>query len=540
MLGLAVHVAIAETSAPQADEPSPLAVAPQINQVGPAAMPARIAPIVAPFEMQQPRLPQFPTRETSIVAWGAAANQSELVTASIQRAIDETSTAGGGVVVVPAGDWNTGRIELKSGVNLRVEQGARLIFSGQIRDYLPAVPARYEGLDAMTPGGLIYAHQATQIAVTGGGQLVGPADGPLREARPGLSDQLVDSTAPLEERIFDGQEGRHYFRPYFICLVECRQALIEGVSLTNGPMWNITPIYCEDVVVRGVTINSRGVVNGDGVNVESSRNVLVEYCQVDTGDDCFALKAGRNADGLRASRPVENVVFRFNRATGGFGGITCGSETAGGIRHVHVHDCVFENVRHAVYMKTRRPRGGGCEDVVIERVRFSAYNHAVFFDMIGSPLYVGELGRRLPKRELTPSTPYYRRITLRDLEGTCPRGDALKIKGIPESPAHDIEFLNCTIAGKGLVNLADVDRVLVSDCQLTADLPEVHLLDAANVSIRRCRIASSEFPPKIVTEGVAAKELTLDDVTPPSEQWNRLRVSDAPDGSLQPAGTEVR
>ena len=364
--------------------------------VGPDAMPAAIAAYDPPFSMASLSRPTFAERSITITEKGATAGQSELVTDVIQQSIDKLSALGGGTVVVPAGKWKSGRISLKSNVCLHFEEGAELQFSGELKDYLPVVFSRYEGLELMGFGALIYAHGQENIAVTGRGTLLGPKGGPIRKALKGLSDQIVDPNSPVSDRIYDGQDGQHYFRPYFICPINCKGVFIEGVSLKNGPMWNIVPIYCERVVVRGVSIDSRGVVNGDGVNIESSKDVLVEYCHVATGDDCFALKAGRNADGLRSAHPVENVIIRYNSASSGFGGITSGSETAGGIRNVHVHDCLFENVRHAAYLKTRRPRGGGGDGFLIERIVFNSYHHAIMFDMLGAPIYVGELAHRLP------------------------------------------------------------------------------------------------------------------------------------------------
>lgn len=486
---------------------------PTRESVGPDALPAEIAPIDAAFEMEPLVRPQFGEATLSIDRFGAQPGLDKLATASIQQCIDTASASGGGRVLVGPGKWLTGRLQLKSGVELHLAEGAELHFSPQIEDYLPAVFCRYEGLEIMGLGGLIYAHGQKNIAITGKGKLVGPPEGPLREIRQGLSDKLVDQQAPIEERVFDGQAGRHYLRPYFICPIDCEEVLIEGVSLSQGPMWNIVPIYCNRVIVRGVTVESRGVGNGDGVNIESSRNVLVEYCSVSTGDDCYALKAGRNADGLRAARPVENVVFRHCHADGGYGGITCGSETAGGVRNIYLHDCLFENVRHATYFKTRRPRGGGVEHVVVERVKFSASNHGLFFDMLGLPIYVGELAKRLPPRELTPATPYYRDITLRQIEGTSER-EAFKIIGIPESPATRVRLEQIDIRSRGLINLADVKDVTITNSRFESEQGEIRLLDADGVRFEKLDFAGRTQPPTVKYEGPKTREVTFEGCRP--------------------------
>lgn len=495
--------------------------------VGPAAMPAEIEPIAAPFDMATPVRPEFAQRIVTLGEDGALAPDAP-VTARLQRLIDETSAAGGGTVVAPAGKWHVGRLILRSHVNLHLAAGAELHFSGQIEDYLPPVFTRYEGLEIMGLGGLIYAHGAEHFAITGRGLLVGPESGPVREARRGLSDQLVDPASPVEDRVFDGQQGRHYFRPYFITLVDCRDALIEGVSLRRGVMWNIVPIMCDGVVVRGVTIDSRGVVNGDGVDVESSRNVLVEYCAVNTGDDCYVLKAGRNADGVRTGRPVENVVFRRNLATGGIGGVTCGSETAGGIRRVHVHDCVFDDVKYALYFKTRRPRGGGGEQLSVERVRFTARDHAIFFDMLGSTMFVGELANRLPPRELTPLTPYYRDVTIRQVVGQC-GGYAVKVKGIPESPATRVEISGARITAAGALHLSDTSEFSLLDSAIKTQDPTCRLQNCRQTLLRRVTVAGAVgqlFSLTADAESMAG--LLMQQCRPPRTQWRTAPIGRAP------------
>ncbi|WP_425399441.1 glycoside hydrolase family 28 protein [Aeoliella sp.] len=499
------------------------------DQVGPGAMPPEIAPITAPFEMGDLAKPHFGDRRVALEL-NSAKQRTTLVTRDIQVAIDQLSAAGGGTLVLPEGEWLTGRVELKSGVNLHVPRGTTLNFSGQVEDYLPVVQTRYEGTEVMSVGALIYARDAHRIAVTGGGKLVGPKSGPLREARKGLIDDLLDTSVPVEQRVMDGRNGRHYLRPQFVCLLDCREVLIEGVTLRNSPMWNIVPIYCEQVIVRGVTIESQEVVNGDGVNIVSCRNVLVEYCSTNTGDDCYALKAGRGEDGLRTSKPVENVVLRFNHSTGGTGGIAFGSETAGGIRDIYAHDCVFEGVRHAVYIKTRRPRGGGGERINIERVRFTATYHGVLIDMIGLPMYVGELGNRLPRREHTRLTPFYRDLTIRDLEGTCATGNALKIKGIPESPASDLLFERLSITGPGLPNLADVADCEFVDCTFRAEQPALKFLDAVRVMYENCRLVVADGLPEIEVSGPQSKDIAFSNVTPPLSGDN-VRLHDGAEPS---------
>ena len=474
--------------------------------VGPASMPAEIAPVEAPFEM--PPFERLDFGGRSVRMAGQPGFEPETpVTKILQATIDEVSSSGGGRVAVPPGTWLTGRLMLKSGVELHLEEGAVLLFSGDVQDYLPAVFTRCEGLEMMGLGGMIYAHNQSRIAITGSGELRGPDEGTLREARPGLVDDLVDLDAPPTQRLFDGQEGRHYLRPNFITFVSCTDVLIEGVTLRNSPMWNIVPVYCDRVTVRGVTVESLGVVNGDGVNVVSSHHVLVEYCSMNTGDDCFAVKAGRGRDGVRVDKPSERIVIRFCKAEGGFGGFTCGSETGGGIRDIYVHDCVFEDVDFAVYFKTRRPRGGGGQRILVERIACNTKNHAIFFDMIGLPMYVGELAERLPKRALTPLTPFYRDVTVRDVRGTSMK-EAFKIKGIPESPASNVTLERIDIASENFINLIDATQVKLLDCKFAPQEPVLRLLGSSHVEFKNCLFATPNGAP-IQVEATGNEQDTL-------------------------------
>lgn len=490
-------------------------VLPTIDNVGPAAMPNEIAPVEAPFELPPLNRPHF--SDTEIRLDEEQGETGKLITRRLQAAIDSLSASGGGRVALPAGEWLTGRLALKSGVELHLEQGAVLRFSGQIEDYLPPVFTRCEGLEMMGLGGMIYAHNQERIAITGSGELRGPDSGPLREARAGLVDDLVDLDAPPTERVFDGQEGRHYLRPNFITFVSCRDVLIEGVTLQNSPMWNVVPVYCDRVVVRGITVNSRGVVNGDGVNIVSCRNVLVEYCSMNTGDDCYAVKAGRGRDGVRVNKPSERIVIRYCHAKGGFGGFTCGSETGGGIQDIYVHDCVFEDVDFAVYFKTRRPRGGGGQRILVERIVCNTKNHAVFFDMIGLPMYVGKLADRLPKRAITPLTPFYRDVTVRDIKGTSSDGEAFKIKGIPESPARNVTLERVDIASRGFVYLIDAAGVKLVDCRFAPEQPVLKLLGSRDVEFLNCQFKTPAGQPiKIEAPGSEAESLRFENCDPPA------------------------
>ncbi len=418
-------------------------------------MPKEIAPIEAPFRMPQLQRPVFPDRSVDI----AEAGVPQLVksTKAIQSIIDSLADNGGGTVIIPKGRWLTGRITLRSNINLHLEAGAELHFSGEIADYLPVVLTRYEGIDMYSLGSMVYANGEENIAITGEGKLVAPSrdcEISLRQDG-GVSESIND--IPLEQRIFDGQNGQQTFMPLFFGPMYCKNVLVEGVTFEQSLFWNVVPTYCENIIIRGITVNSFGVGRTDGIDIDSSVNTLIEYTTLDCGDDCFTLKSGRSIDGVRKNRPTENVVIRHCRVKRGVGGLAIGSETAAMIRNVYMHDCVMENARVPVFIKTRRPRGGGAENVWMERVNIiHSENAAFFWDMLGSAKWVGELANRLPAREINELTPVFRNFHFKNITvGQCPK--LVSARGLPERPITDVTFENVQSANKTMT-MIDTDN----------------------------------------------------------------------------------
>ncbi len=382
----------------------------------------------------------------------------------IQKAIDKLSAKGGGTVEIPKGVWLTGRLELKSHVNLQLAEGAELHFSGLVKDYLPAVFTRNEGIEMYSLGACVYANGARNIAITGKGRLVGPGRGceiDSLEKNEVTVEVRVPATMPLEQRVFDRTEQGGFYRPTFIGLMNCENVLIEDISMEKTIFWNIVTEYCDGVTIRGVNINSKGTPRGDAIDIESTRNVLIEQCHVTTTDDAYTLKAGRGDDGLRVNRPTENVIIRNCYANHSAGGVSIGTEVAGGIRNVYVTDCLFEGVGRGTYLKSRRTRGGGASNIWFERLRIVQAKYAFFFDLLGSPQWMGPLGERFPKRAITPLTPYYHDIHFKDIQvDDCQM--FLRGKGLPERPIDNVTFDNITATGKELIRVADMDATFTN------------------------------------------------------------------------------
>lgn len=438
---------------------------PTRQDVGPAAMPTAIAPVSAPFAMPQPQRPVFPSRRVNV----PEALLEASATTAIQQAIDSLSATGGGTVIIARGVWPVGRITLKSNVNLCLAKGCELHFSGRIVDYLPAVFTRDEGIEMYSLGACIYACCAENIAVTGEGKIVGPAaDCEIfgRNTQYCLNIEGVVGTKPLADRHYDGIATHEVFLPKTIAPIHCKNVLIEGVTIERSLYWNIVPQYCDNVIIRGVTVSSVGHGRTDGIDIDSSSGVLIEYCVIDCQDDCIVMKAGRGWDGLRVSRPTENVVIRHCLALRGSGGLACGTEVAGGVRNVYMADCIFDGTDHAFRFKTLRTRGGGVSGVYVERTVVSVRHIALSVDMLGSRKWGGDLAARYPARQLNQYTPNFSNIFISNVRiDRCDR--LLAIQGLPERPVSNVILSNaearCSIIGK----LCDVSAFSMSDVRLT-------------------------------------------------------------------------
>ena len=362
-----------------------------------ASSAASAAPFVArgwqDYEAALARIkaPNFPNRDFPITQFGAKPGEDAAPnanTAAIRDAIAAANKAGGGRVVVPAGVWRTGAIHLKSNVNLHVSEGATILFSTNPADY-PIVQTRWEGVELMNYSALIYAFEQENIAVTGKGTLDGGStlddwwswnkkgQGINQKQRPGR-DRLVamaETDTPVSQRIFgDG----NFLRPNFIQPYRCKNVLIEGVTILRSPMWVVHPTFSKNVTVRGLTITSHGG-NNDGCNPESSQDVLIENCLFDTGDDCIAIKSGRNGDGRRVPIPSSNIIVRNCTMKDGHGGVVLGSECSGHIRNVFVENCTMDSpeLDRALRFKNNAVRGGILENVFMRDVKIGKVVEAV-------------------------------------------------------------------------------------------------------------------------------------------------------------------
>lgn len=462
------------------------------SEVGPQAVPAQIEPVEAPFEMPVFERPVFPKRTRTV--WMRRRGMS---TRRIQRTIDRVSRRGGGTVVIPPGVWQTGRISLKSHVNLYLSEGTELHFSGEVKDYQPAVFTRDQGVELYTLGACFYANGAEHIALTGHGRVVGPDTDCEIFQRNSKDDPLVEILSyELPDRIFDGRDGGLIIMPKTFAPIHCHDVFVEGITFDRGLYWNLAPQYCDHVVIRGCTVNSYGHGTTDGVDIDSCTDVLVEYCAMDNQDDCFTFKSGRGEDGRRVNRPTERVVIRRCLALRGSGGIVFGTEIAGGVRDVYLCDCVFNGTNHAVRFKTRRPRGGFVENVLVERVRADVLYQALWCEMLGSERWVGELAHRYPAREVTPLTPWFRHFTIRDMDITgCET--LVEMAGLPEMPLRDVAIARITGTCGKIGAICDAEGFSMEDVQVRTQDDVLTLDNVSESSFTGVRHEDTQRPVRI-------------------------------------------
>ncbi|WP_052323351.1 glycoside hydrolase family 28 protein [Flexithrix dorotheae] len=396
--------------------------------------------------------PVFPDQQYLITDFGAVGDGLTNSSDGIKRAIEFCHSTGGGRVIVPKGKFLSGSIYLKSNVNLHLEEGAEILFSTNPDHYLPLVYTRWEGIELMNYSSLIYAFGEENIAVTGKGILNGQANAEnwwkwkgkkeygYVEGEPSQLDsgnrdrlfELADQQVPVEERIF----GSGYFlRPQFIQPYRCKNVLIEGVKVMNSPMWVLNPVLCTNVTIDGVTIESMGP-NSDGCDPESCQNVLIKNCYFNTGDDCIAIKSGRNTDGRRVNIPSENIVIQNCKMANGHGGVVIGSEASGGVRNVFAENCTMDSplLDRVLRIKTSSKRGGIIENVFLRNIEVGQVKEQV----VRINMFYEDPGDFMPT---------VRNVEVQNMVVKNGGKVGVLAEGYEASPISNIKLIDCDISG---------------------------------------------------------------------------------------------
>ncbi|MEO7984530.1 MAG: glycoside hydrolase family 28 protein [Bacteroidota bacterium] len=388
------------------------------------------------------KAPSFPNKEFPITAYGAVGDGKTLNTAAFKKAIEACNKAGGGHVTVPFGIFLTGAIYLESNVDLHLADSTKIIFSTDPKDY-PIVFTRWEGMELMNYSALIYAYGEKNIAITGNGTLDGQASNdnwwgwnkgkPARQVKARDSLHLLNhqQTDPKTRIFGDGS----FLRPNFIQPYNCKNILISGVKIIGSPMWNVNPVLSENVTVENVKIIAHGP-NTDGVDPESCKNVLIKNCYFDTGDDCIAIKSGRDEDGRRIGRPAENHIIEGCEMKDGHGGVVIGSEISGGAKNIYAINCVMNspNLDRILRLKTSSSRGGIIENVFMKDIKVGAYRDAA----IHCNMFYEQPGNFMPA---------IRNIWVENLDVENGGDFGIYVHAYKESPVENLKLVNCTIRG---------------------------------------------------------------------------------------------
>ena len=411
--------------------------------------------------------PVWPAHDFDVREYGAVGDGVQDCSAAFAAAIAACNSAGGGRVTAPPGKYLTGPIHLRSNVNLHVESGATILFSTDPKKYLPQVLTRFEGVELMGLSPLIYAIDCENVGVTGGGTLDGQASNehwwpwkgktdfgwtkgtPNGEASRLRLFEMAEKGVPVAERVFGVEDC---LRPPFIQFYRCRNVLIgrgvrsgrDGITIVRSPMWEIHPVLSQNVTVRSVHISTHGP-NNDGCDPESCKDVLIETCVFDTGDDCIAIKSGRNADGRRLAVPSENIVIRGCEMRDGHGGVTIGSEISGGVRNVYVERCTMDSPRldMALRFKDNAARGGVLEHVYMRDVTIGQVADSVL-----SVDFTYEEGAK------GSFTPVVRDVQMQRVTSKKSKY-AVYLRGIERSMISGVTVSDCTFDGVKSGNVID-------------------------------------------------------------------------------------
>ncbi|MEO2064849.1 MAG: glycosyl hydrolase family 28 protein [Christiangramia sp.] len=480
------------------------------------------------FDMPKVEVPQFPDFTVNLPDVGGKADGIFDNSEAFSKAINKVTEAGGGKVEVPRGIWFTGPIELKSNVNLHLQEEALVIFSANFDDY-ELVETSFEGLNTLRNQSPISALNAENIAITGKGVIDGSGDAwrPVKKGKmaPANWKKLVKSGGVLSEDgemwfpsesslkgytsssnfnvpdLIDSEElqsVKDFLRPVMVSIRNCKNVLLDGPTFQNSPAWNLHPVMSENIVIRNLTVrNPWYSQNGDGLDLESCRNVLIYNNSFDVGDDAICLKSGKNEAGRERAMPTENVVISNNTVYHAHGGFVVGSEMSGGVNNIHVSNCTFIGTDSGVRFKSTRGRGGLVENIFISNIdMIDIGSEAVRFNMFyngNSPVLDPDEDAKNEERdekleEVSEKTPIFRNIFLKNITSTGSKKAGIMV-GLPEMKLENAELENAVFEAEEGFTLIDAQKVRLKNVKILLENgPSLVIYNSSDISVEKLEI----------------------------------------------------
>jgi polygalacturonase len=466
------------------------------------------------FEMPRVKEPVIPGYTVKITDFGAVSGGLALNTKAFADAIDAVSGKGGGKVIIPSGIWLTGPVVLKSNLELHTESGAIVLFSKD-KDLYPLVETSFEGLNTWRCLSPLTGKDLENIALTGEGVWDGSGDAwrhvkkeKLTEAQwkklvasgGCLNDKknewypseqyrsaIVNADMNVNTRLKTKKEFeaiRDFLRPVMVSLVNCRKVLLDGI--------------CEDLTVRNVTVrNPWYSQNGDGIDIESCRNVVVHHSNFDVGDDAICIKSGKDKVGRDRGIQSENIVIKNCIVYHGHGGVTVGSEMSGGVRNLHVSDCSFIGTDVGLRFKSNRGRGGIVENIYMSKINMvripaQAISIDLFYGGKSASEMLEDNNQEEPNETLpvTEETPLFRNIFIRDI--ICKGAyQAIFMQGLPEMNLDNIQFENILMEADKGISCKDANHINIKGLKLVIKkLPAFDFTNSRNVVVEDLNVSS--------------------------------------------------
>lgn len=449
-----------------------------------------------PFSMPKVEAPVFKNNKISVSDFGGLGDGYSLNTKAFSAAIDALSKKGGGTLTVPAGVWFTGPIVLKSNINLHLEKGALILFSSDFNLY-PLVNTFFEGLETRRCQSPISARNAVNVAITGEGSINGSGEAwrPLKKAK--VTDaywkKVVKSGGVLKDPTYwfpskksmkgesmsdmnvprgamsdsDWLSIKDFLRPVMISFIECKNVMLQGVLFENSPSWNIHPLMCTNLIIDNITVrNPNFAQNGDGIDVESCKNVLLVNSSFDVGDDAICIKSGKDEEGRLRARPTENMIVDNCKVFKAHGGFVVGSEMSGGVRNISVTNCQFLGTDVGLRFKSNRGRGGVVENIYISDIyMFDIATDSFLFDLYYGGKSASEAlddGDQTPTEKQIPvvskETPTFRNIYVKNIVSRNARR-AMYFNGLPEMNISNINVENAIITSQFGAEVCESDGI---------------------------------------------------------------------------------